>query len=63
MVSVAGYAWSALVKWPKVHPDGWIDDPANNFLYEAHHYWDRNYSGEYSRSYESEVNWAQRKGY
>lgn len=63
LVSVAGYAWSALVKWHKVHPDGWIDDPSNNFLYEAHHYWDRNYSGEYSRSYASELNWAQKKGY
>jgi hypothetical protein len=63
MVSVAGYAWSALVRWHKVHPDGWIDDPKDNFLYEAHHYWDRDYSGDYERSYESEVAWSDRHGY
>ena len=63
MVSVAGYAWSALVKWRKVHPDGWIVDPANNVLYEAHHYWDRDYSGDYARSYEAEVRWSKKQGY
>ena len=63
MVSVAGYAWSALVKWHKVHPDGWIADPANNFLYEAHHYWDRDYSGDYARSYKAEVAWSEKRGF
>lgn len=63
VVSVAGYAWSALVKWHKVHPDGWITDPADNFLYEAHHYWDRDYSGDYARSYEAEVAWSENQGY
>jgi endoglucanase len=61
-VAVAGYAWSALVRWHKVHPDGWIEDPAANFLYEAHHYWDRDYSGDYARSYESEVEWSADRG-
>ena len=63
MVSVAGYSWSALVRWHKVHPDGWIEDPVDNFLYEAHHYWDRDYSGSYARSYDSEVAWSAERGY
>ena len=63
MVSVAGYAWSALVRWHKVHPTAWIEDPADNFLYEAHHYWDRDYSGDYARSYDSEVAWSAERGY
>ncbi|MDQ4143119.1 MAG: glycoside hydrolase family 5 protein [Actinomycetota bacterium] len=63
LVSVAGYAWSALARWHKVHPDAWIDDPAGNFLYEAHHYWDRDYSGDYGRSYASEVQWSADRGF
>ncbi len=63
LVAVAGYAWSSLTRWHKVHPDGWIDDPAGNFVYEAHHYWDRDYSGDYARSYESEVAWSKDKGF
>jgi aryl-phospho-beta-D-glucosidase BglC (GH1 family) len=63
LVSVSGYAWSALHIWHKVHPDSWIIDPADNFVYEAHHYWDRDYSGDYSRSYDAEVNWSEDRGY
>ena len=63
LVAVAGYEWSALKTWTRVHPNGWIQDPARNFVYEAHHYWDRDYSGEYARSYESEVEWSRRRGF
>ena len=63
LVAVSGYAWSSLVRWPKVHPDGWIRDPAGNFLYEAHHYWDRNYSGDYARPYDAEVAWSADRGF
>ena len=63
LVSVAGYAWSSLSSWPRVHPDGWIEDPADNFLYEAHHYWDRDHSGSYQRSYDAEVAWSADRGY
>ena len=63
LVAVGGYAWSALTTWRRVHPDGWITDPAGNFLYEAHHYWDRDYSGDYARSYEAEVEWSRNQGY
>lgn len=63
LVSVAGYAWSALSRWHQVHPDGWIEDPVDSFLYEAHHYWDRDHSGSYERSYDAEVVWSANRGY
>lgn len=40
LVFVGGYTFSSLTEWATWHPDGWITDPANNFAYEAHHYWD-----------------------
>lgn len=61
VVSVSGYAWSSLSRWTKIHPRGWIEDPASNFLYEAHHYWDRDYSGDYVHSYDAEVEWSRRQ--
>lgn len=39
-IYVGGYTFSSLFEWRTWHPDGWITDPANNFVYEAHHYWD-----------------------
>lgn len=39
-VLVAGYTFSSLTEWAGWHPTGWITDPAGNFAYEAHHYWD-----------------------
>lgn len=63
LLSVPGYAWSALSRWHEVHPDGWIDDPADNFVYEAHHYWDRDHSGSYRRGYDAEVAWSADRGY
>ena len=58
-VLVNGYRWSSLADWPEIHPDPWIADPADNFFYTAHHYWDRNLSGQYSYSYAEEVEYAE----
>ena len=58
-ILVNGYRWSSLADWDDVHPDPWITDPADNFFYTAHHYWDRNWSGQYSHSYADEVEYAQ----
>lgn len=55
LVIVSGYLWSSVRKWGVQHPAGWIRDPKNNFMYEAHHYWDDNYSGHYCRSYDDEL--------
>jgi hypothetical protein len=32
-------------------------------VYEVHHYWDRDYSGDYTRSYEAEVDAARAAGW
>lgn len=58
-VLVNGYRWSSLADWPQIHPNPWINDPANNFFYTAHHYWDRDSSGQYSQSYADEVEYAE----
>lgn len=63
VIMVSGYHWSPLADWAKYHPDGWITDPANNFLYEAHHYWDTDQSGSYVNSYAQEVQNARFQGY
>jgi hypothetical protein len=53
-IMVAGYDWSGMRAWAKHHPTTWIVDPARNFRYEAHQYWDANTSGIY-RSYDDEL--------
>lgn len=57
-VLVNGYRWSSLAGWPEIHPQPWISDPANNFFYTAHHYWDRDGSGQYANPYADEVQYA-----
>ncbi|MEP7055349.1 MAG: cellulase family glycosylhydrolase [Actinomycetota bacterium] len=51
---VAGYEWSSMANWTRNHPVSWIKDPANNFRYEAHEYFDALHTGVY-RSYDEEV--------
>jgi len=55
LVLVAGYDWSSTVRWPRNHPDGWVVDRADNFRYEAHHYFDRDGSGTYVRSFADDL--------
>ena len=52
---VNGYRWSSLADWADIHPDPWISDPADNFFYTAHHYWDADGSGSYEMPYADEV--------
>ena len=59
MVHVPGYGWSHVQVWTTHHPAPWITDPADNFLYDAHHYWDRDHSASYALSYAEEVLAAQ----
>jgi endoglucanase len=49
--------------WSEEYPAPWITDPANNFVYEQHHYSDDNHSGTYTRSYTTEVQRAHAEGY
>jgi hypothetical protein len=55
LVLVAGYEWSGAQRFATVHPRPWIVDPAANVRYEAHHYWDRDNSGDYPDTYAAEV--------
>jgi endoglucanase len=56
LVLVPGDGWSSANRWQTVHgPLAWIDDPADNFLYEAHQYFDFDESGSYSRTYDEEL--------
>ncbi len=56
LIMVPGDAWSSAERWPIVHgPTSWINDPENNFAYEAHQYFDRDNSGTYALTYEQEL--------
>ncbi len=46
---ISGYDWSRLKGWAERHPVAWINDPADNIIYEAHHYWDTDSSGTYKK--------------
>ena len=59
---VSGYRFSNTHTWPNQHPAKWITDPANQHVYEAHHYWAASYDDAY-RSYAEEVSLAAAKGY
>ena len=58
-ILVNGYRWSSLADWETIHPQPWITDPAGNYFYTAHHYWDRDWSGGYDYSYADEVQYAE----
>lgn len=63
LVTVSGYEWAGVQHWPDHHPDKWISDTADNHLYEGHHYWDRDNSGTYARTYAEEVANARARGF
>jgi len=56
LVFVSGDSWSSAHMWLGVHgPDSWISDPADNFAYEAHCYFDSDNSGKYAMTYDEEL--------
>ena len=56
LVLIPGDSWSSANRWVSVHgPSGWIQDPANNFAYEAHQYFDSDESGTYKSTYDAEL--------
>ena len=51
-----GASYSAASRWLIDYgPASWISDPANNFMYEAHQYFDRDNSGSYQHTYDEEA--------
>ncbi len=59
LIMIPGYSWSHAGEWAQHHPRAWIDDPADNIRYTAHHYWQHEADG----SYDSEVARASATGY
>jgi len=57
VIMVEGLAWSSSYQWEANNnsPTGWISDPANNFLYSAHIYFDYDRTGTYKRTYDEEL--------
>jgi endoglucanase len=56
LIMVPGDNWSTASRWKRTHgAQGWISDPADNFLYEAHQYFDSDGSGRYKASYDAEL--------
>jgi endoglucanase len=46
-IYVSGDNWSNSQTWPSYHPAPFVSDPANRIVYEAHIYFDDNFSGKY----------------
>lgn len=46
-IYVSGDSWSGAQSWPTQHPTPFVTDPANKIVYEAHVYFDDDYSGRY----------------
>lgn len=61
LVMVPGAAWSSLPDWTRTHPRPWIDDPAGNVRYQAHHYFDADHTGRYEAGYDAEVERARQR--
>jgi endoglucanase len=56
LVLIPGDSYSSANRWVTTHGwQSWVHDPANNFAYEAHQYFDRDESGTYTRSYDTEL--------
>lgn len=46
-IYVAGDSWSSSERWPLVHAAPFVTDPAKKIFYEAHIYFDDDFSGRY----------------
>jgi Ca2+-binding RTX toxin-like protein len=57
-IYASGDGWSGAHSWLKFNKDFILNDPANNIIYEAHQYFDRNSSGTYVGSYDQEGAYA-----
>lgn len=57
-IYVAGDGWSSAQSWEAVNGKLAIKDPAGNFRYEAHQYFDSNNSGTYQNGYDADGTYA-----
>jgi endoglucanase len=63
VILVGGFGWSGVGYWPTAHARPWIRDPANNFLYEAHQFFDCRVGGQYNSTYDDELQCAKDAGW
>lgn len=55
-IMIEGNSWANAYFWPAVNGNtAFISDPANNYYYEAHLYFDHDYSGTYAWTYDEEL--------
>lgn len=47
LIYVGGDSWSNSQRWPQVNPVPFVNDPFNMIIYEAHIYFDDDFSGRY----------------
>ncbi len=56
LIMVPGDNWSGAYSWIQIHgASSWVNDPMNNYMYEAHQYFDSDNSGSYAISYDVEL--------
>ncbi len=56
LIMVPGTGWTGASNWSGNNgATSWISDPANNFKYEAHEYFDHDGSGTYNETYDQEL--------
>ena len=55
-IYVAGEGWSNAHRWPSMNPTPFVKDPKGLVVYEAHVFFDADYSGRYPGSFDSAVN-------
>jgi endoglucanase len=53
-ILVPGDQWSGAWSWQQANANLWVNDPANNFMFEAHQYFDADSSGTYGQSYDAQ---------
>jgi hypothetical protein len=63
VILVGGFGWSGVGYWPKAHARPWIRDRADNFLYEAHQFFDCRVGGQYNSTYDDELQCAKDAGW
>jgi endoglucanase len=47
-IYVPGDSWSGASNWPNINPNLFVNDPSGKVIYEAHLYFDDDYSGRYA---------------
>src|SRR5579862_6693113 len=56
LIMIPGDGWSNATNWFFINgAAAYINDPANNYYYEAHEYFDSDYSGSYAMTYAQEL--------